>query len=125
MDQRIIANSCCTTPSSLCFWAAVFLVFYGLSLMLRTIWPALDGFEQTLILAALGAACVINFRHNRTFHCAFTGPIFLLAAFVAAFMEAGIWNIDARTLWGFVLVASGLVFLLLEWRTAGRGHARL
>jgi hypothetical protein len=93
-------------------------VFYGISLVLRTIWPALDGFEQTLILVSLGAACLVNFRRNRTFHCAFTGPLFLCAAVIAALIEAGIWSIDPRALWGVVLATAGLVFVL-EWRTVG------
>jgi hypothetical protein len=101
--------------------AAAFLVFYGAGLFLRTIWPVLDQFDHTLILVALGAACLVNFGRNRTLHCAFTGPIFLVGATAAAFIETGIWNIDIRALWGVVLAATGLAFLV-EWRTVAGGR---
>ena len=100
------------------FWAAAFAVLYGVGLLARSAWPVVDPYADTLLLAALGAACFINFRRNRTLHCGLTGPLFLVAAIVAAFMEAGIWGINERALWGVVLAGVALAFLI-EWRAVG------
>ena len=118
MARPTLARTCCTTPSAMCFFAAVFLVLYGVGLFLGTVWPALQQYDQTLILAALGVACFINFGRNRTLHCAITGPVFLLSALVATLAEAGIWSVNPTALWGLVLAAVGLAFLV-EWRTVG------
>ena len=75
-----------------------------------------------MLLAALGAACSINFGRNRTLHCGLTGPLFVVAAIVAIMMEAGVWRVNEGALWGVVLVGVGLAFLI-EWRVVGRqGH---
>jgi asparagine N-glycosylation enzyme membrane subunit Stt3 len=112
-------QSCCTTPSAAGFWAAMFALFYGMALLLGTIWPGVQRYGDTVILTALGAACFANFSRNRTLHCGLTGPLFLVAAILAFLMEAGIWSIDHSTLWGVVLAGVAVAFLI-EWRTARR-----
>jgi hypothetical protein len=101
------------------FWAAAFVALYGLGLIARSTWPALEPYADTLLLAALGLACFINFGRNRTLHCGLTGPLFLIAAVVALLMEAQVWNVDEGALWGLVLLGVALAFLL-EWRAVGR-----
>ncbi len=119
MKRLTLAQSCCTTPSAIWYWAGMFLLLYGAGILLGIIWPAVRQFGDTLILAALGAACFLNFARNRTLHCALTGPVFLLAAGVAALVEVGIWSLDLLAVWGVVLAAVGLAFII-EWRTVGR-----
>ncbi len=63
-------------------------------LLVRSAWAAVQPFGDTLMLAALAAACVINFGRNRTLHCGMTGPLFILGAVAAALIEAGIWQFD-------------------------------
>ena len=105
------------------FWAAAFAVLYGVGVLARSTWPVFEPFGDTLLLAALGSACFINFGRNRTLHCGLTGPLFLVAAIVAALIEAGIWNLGEEALWGVVLVGVALAFLI-EWRVVGReGHS--
>lgn len=116
--KRSLAQSCCTTPSAMCFWAVTFAIIYGAGLVVRTIWPAFRQYGDTLILVALGTACFINFGRNRTLHCVLTGPMFVLAAVVAALGEAAIWHVDFSALWGVVLVAVAVAFMV-EWRTVG------
>ena len=117
------SQTCCTSPAAMWFWAAAFAVLYGIGLVMRSIWPAFEPYADTLLLVALGAACFINFGRNRTLHCGLTGPLFLVAAIVAALMEAGIWNVDENALWSVVLVGVALAFLI-EWRAVGRqGHS--
>ena len=115
---RSTLRSCCaTTPSSACFWTIVFLLAYGATLVLRSVWAALDRFGDALLLTALGAACVLNAARNRTYHCVLTAPLFLVAAIVAALADAGIWHIRSGLLWGTVIVGVGGAFVA-EWRAA-------
>lgn len=103
----------------MCFWGVMFVLFYGMGLLLHAAWPGLRPYGNTTILVALAAACFVNFGRNRTLHCGLTGPQFVAAALVALLMEAGIWTIDQSALWGVVLVGVALAFLI-EWRTVGR-----
>lgn len=106
---------CCTTPGALCFWGATFMVLYGAGLLTFSLWPSLWLFDQALVLAALGVACVVNFGVNRTFHCGITGPLFLVAAGVVAMGEAGFWNVNITMVWALLLIGIGGA-AFLEWR---------
>ena len=101
------------------FWGFVFLAVYGVGLLVKAGWPAVGPYGDTLLLVALGIACVINFGRNRTLHCGLTGPLFLLAAVVAALVEAGSWSTNMSVLWGVVLAGVAVAFIV-EWRVAGR-----
>jgi asparagine N-glycosylation enzyme membrane subunit Stt3 len=119
MTRQAHGLGCCTTPSAVCFWAVMFGFFYGAGLLLATVWPAVQHYRDTVLLTALAAACVANFRRNRTLHCRLTGPLFLLGAIAALVTEAGFWRVDRSALWCVVLIGVGLAFLI-EWRTVGR-----
>ena len=116
MTRRLLAGSCCTTPSAMGFWAAAFVLLYGGALLLSSVWPALSPYGDTLILASLGIACLINFSRNRTLHCGITGPIFLVGAVAAALIESGRWVADLSIVWSVVLLGVGIAFVV-EWRT--------
>lgn len=116
--MKLTSRSCCTTPSAMWFWVVMFLAFYGLGVLITQNWPALDPYGATILLSALGLACVVNFRRNWTLHCGLTGPLFLIAAAVAASMEAGFWNGNMTLLWTVVALGVGLAFVV-EWRIAG------
>jgi hypothetical protein len=119
MERQLLGRSCCTTPAAMCFWAAIFVLIYGAGLLLTSVWPQARPFEDTLILVALAAACVVNFWRNRTLHCGITGPLFLVGAVAAALIEAGAWRFDLAIVWGVVLLGVGIAFIV-EWRTVGR-----
>jgi hypothetical protein len=119
MARFTFNQTCCTSPAAMWFWAAAFVVLYGIGLFARSTWPVFEPYGDTLLLAALGLACFINFGRNRTLHCGLTGPLFLIAATVAVLMEAGVWSVNENALWGLVLVGVALAFLI-EWRTVGR-----
>jgi hypothetical protein len=115
-----LRRSCCaTTPFAMLFWAGAFLLVYGAGRLLGSIWPAFQGYGDTLIMAALGAACFINFARNRTLHCALSGPLFVAAALITALVESGVWNLHIHALWGVVLVGV-IVTFIIEWRTVRR-----
>jgi hypothetical protein len=105
----------------MCLWAGVFVLIYGAALLLRSFWPALQAFGDTLLLLSLAAACLINFGRNRTLHCGITGPLFAVAALAAALIEGGAWHVDMTVVWGVVLVGVGIAFLI-EWRTVGQAQ---
>lgn len=119
MARRFLAHSCCTTPAAIGYWTGAFVLLYGFGLLLTSLWPGVRPFEDTLLLAALGAACFINFGRNRTLHCSITGPIFVFGAVAAALVEGRIWTFDRAIVWGVVLVGVGIAFAI-EWRTVGR-----
>ena len=105
----------CTTPKSLCYWAAVFLIVYGALWLLASMVPWLAGYDGALLFTALGVACLVNALYNRTFHCLLTGPLFLVVALLLALDESGVWEIPGTFVWALVLIGAG-VALLLEQR---------
>jgi len=121
MKRGLLARSCCTTPAAVFFWTAMFVLIYAAGLLMRSVWPAVQPFGDTVILVALGAACVINFGRNRTLHCGLTGPLFVIGAVAAALIEAGAWQFDMRIVWGAVLLGVGVAFAI-EWMTVGRNR---
>ena len=123
MRRQLLARSCCTTPATISFCVFTFVLIYGAGLLLRSVWPGVRPFGDTLILLALAGACFINFGRNRTLHCGITGPIFLLGAVAAALIEAGAWRFDMALVWGLVLLGVGIAFVI-EWRTVGRSGGR-
>lgn len=120
MNARTFGQTCCrTTPAAMAFWGIAFVLVYGAAMVAGSFWPAVGHYGDTIILASLGVACFANFARNRTLHCGPSGPIFALGAVVAAAVEAGVWDLDLRVVWGIVLVAvAGALFI--EWRTVGR-----
>jgi len=70
----------------------------------------------------MAIGCLANWRRNRSFHCAITGPLFLIAG--AVFLLSGVRMIHVNTLWvwQFILIGIGIAFLL-EWRYAKRSAA--
>jgi len=117
--RQVFKNSCCTTPSALCLWGVAFLTFYGFAQLLRNAWPPLEPYGDTLVLAAMAGACLVNFRRNRTLHCALTAPLFIVASAVTALVEARIWHVDMPLVWSVIVAAVALAFVI-EWRVAPR-----
>ena len=116
MIHRAFSQSCCTTPSAMCFWATAFIFLYGLGLLAGSAWPALRAYTDTYLLASLGVACLANFGQNRTLHCGITGPAFLIGALAMGTIESRLWNADPAVIWGVVLIVVAGA-LIIEWRT--------
>ena len=119
MKPGLFTRSCCTTPAAMFFWGAMFALIYSAGLLLRSAWPGAQPFGDTLILVALGAACLINYGWNRTLHCGITAPLFIVGSLAAALIEAGVWQFDMAILWAGVLLGVGIAFVV-EWWTVGR-----
>ncbi len=119
MSQDPRGTACCTTASAMCFFAAAFAILYGAGLVLQYLLTPLQGYGGVILFAALGLACLANFARNRTFHCAITGPFFLLMALLMGLASAWQRPVPESVLWAVVLIVSGTAFLL-EWRYARR-----
>jgi hypothetical protein len=63
------SQTCCTSPAAMWFWAAAFAVLYGVGFLVRSTWPVFEPFGNTLLLAALGSACFINFGRGCPSNC--------------------------------------------------------
>jgi len=65
----------------------------------------------------MAIGCVANWFGHRTFHCAITGPLFLIAAVVFLLSDMSIKRVNSFLVWPFVLIGVGIAFVL-EWRYA-------
>ena len=78
-------------------------------------WRPLHASSAATILFAMAIGCVANWLRNRTFHCAITGPLFLIASLVFLVSGVRMIHVNALWVWPFVLIGVGVAFLL-EWR---------
>lgn len=111
MPETQPKNLCCTSPQSLCYWGAAFLIFYatGLALLLWLHWQP---YELVVLFTSLGLACFANLVRNRSFHCTITGPFFLLVALALGLEAAGVWKVGRELLWPAVVIVVCAAFLL-------------
>lgn len=102
---------CCTSPGALCYWGAAFVILYAIGLGL-VFWLRWQPYELVVLFTALGLACFVNLVRNRSFHCAITGPFFLLVALGLGLEAAGIWRAGREILWPAVVIVVCAAFLL-------------
>lgn len=108
-------GSCCSSPGSMCYWFSVSLIAWGALSVVGIFWCPLHASAASTILLAAAIGCFANWHRNRTFHCAITGPLFLIAGLVFLLAGEGAFQVDPSWIWPFVLVGAGIAFLL-EWR---------
>jgi hypothetical protein len=63
--------------------------------------------------------CLANWLRNHTFHCAITGPLFLIGGVLFLLSEVRMIQVNARWVWPVVLIGIGIAFVL-EWLYAQR-----
>ena len=117
MKQNQIA--CCSSPATICYWFAASLCAWGLLSLLGIYWRPLHGSSASRILFAMAIGCAANWLRNRTYHCAITGPIFLIAGFIFLLPVVVTFRVNPSWVWPVVLIGVGVAFLL-EWRFAKR-----
>jgi len=113
------AQACCSSPAAVCYWFAVSLMAWGVLSLIGVYWRLLHASSAATCLLAMAIGCFANWLRNRTYHCAVTGPLFLIAGVVFLFSDARIIHVNALWVWPFVLLGVGIAFLL-EWRYARR-----
>ena len=67
----------------------------------------------------MAIGCLANWLRNRSFHCAITGPIFLIGGVVFLLSGVHMTHVNASWVRLFVLLGIGIAFLL-EWKYARR-----
>jgi hypothetical protein len=67
----------------------------------------------------MAIGCLANWIRNRSFHCAITSPLFLIAGVIFLLSCERMIHINTRWVWPFVLIGTGIAFLL-EWRYGKR-----
>ena len=116
-------RACCSSPAAICYWFASTLIAWGVLSLVGIYWHPLRASSAATILFAAAIGCAANWLRNRTFHCAITGPVFLIAGF--AFLLSGriAFRVSTFWVWPFVLIGVGVAFLL-EWSYAKRPAPR-
>jgi hypothetical protein len=98
----------------LCYWFVVSLVAWGVLSLTGIYWHPLHASSAPACLFAMAIGCLANFHRNRSFHCAITGPLFLIGGFVFLLAGAGMIHVNTRWVWRVLLLGAGIAFLL-EW----------
>jgi hypothetical protein len=112
-------GACCSSRAAMCYWFAASLIAWGVLSFIGLYWRPLHASSAAAILFAMAIGCVANWLRNRTFHCAITGPLFLIAAVVLLLSDVSMAHVNSLLVWPFVLIGVGIAFLL-EWRYAQR-----
>ena len=112
-------EACCSSPAAICYWFAASLCAWALLSLVGIYWHPLHGSSASTILFAMAIGCAANWLKNRTFHCAITVPIFLIAGLVFLLPGVVTFRVGTSWVWPFVLIGVGVAFLL-EWRYAKR-----
>ena len=110
-------ETCCTSPAAVCYWFTVSLVAWGVLSFVGIYWRPLHALSAATILFGMAIGCFANWLRHRTFHCAITGPLFLIAAVVFLLSDVSMAHVDSFLVWPFVVIGVGIAFLL-EWRYA-------
>ena len=67
-------------------------------------------FDALVQCFAIG--CFANWLRNRTFHCAISGPLFLIGGVMFLLSEMNVIHVNTHWVWPFVLIGVGVAFLL-------------
>lgn len=112
-------EACCTAPAAMCYWLNVSLIACGALSLMGIYWRPLRASSAATLLFGMAVGCLANWLRNRSFHCAITGPLFLLTGVL--FLLSGMRTVSVNTLWiwPLVLMGTGIAFLL-ESRHAKR-----
>jgi hypothetical protein len=113
----------CSSPAAMFYWFIVSLIAWGvLGVVLGIIGVYSHPFRvsaSAACLIAMAIGCAANWFRNHSFHCAITGPVFLIAGIVFLLADTRVIHGSVLLVWPFVLIAVGIAFLL-EWRYANR-----
>jgi len=112
-------RACCTSPAAMCYWLAASLIAWAVLSTAGNYWHPLHWYSASTILFAMAVGCVANWLRNRSFHCAITGPLFLIAAIFFLLADMRFTHVNASLVWSLLFIGTASAFLL-EWRYAKR-----
>ena len=105
-------KACCSSPAAICYWFIVSLMAWGVLDFVGIYWRPLHASSEATCLFAMAIGCLANWRRNRTFHCAITGPLFLIGGVAFLLSGVGVTHVNTHWVWPFVLIGVGVAFLL-------------
>jgi len=114
---------CCSSPAAMCYWFAASLIAWGVLGLAGIYWYPLHWYSAATILFAVGIGCIANWLRNRSFHCAITAPLFLIAATLFLLDSLGIARVNVSLVWSLLFVGTAVAFLL-EWKYAKRSASQ-
>ena len=120
MPKRV--EACCSSPAAICYWFVASLVAWGVLSLIGIFWPPLHAPSPSACLFAMAIGCFANWTKNRSYHCAITGPLFLVAGIVFLLTGERMIHLSENWVWTFVVIGTGVAFLL-EWLYAKRAPA--
>ena len=94
-------------------WAILGWLLGAAGVALGFWYESLRPIAWTAAFGASGVLCTVNALRSRRFHCAFTGPLFLIGALLTLARAIG-WITISWNLIGWGVVASVLGFVLVE-----------
>jgi hypothetical protein len=112
-------EACCSSPAAICYWFMVSLIAWGVLSLIGIYWRPLHAPSEAACLFAMAVGCLANWLKNRSYHCAITGPLFLIAGVAFFLVGAQVIHVNTFLVWRFVLIGIGVAFLM-EWRYAKR-----
>lgn len=114
MGMRDHVKGCCSSPAAMRYWFVVSLIAWGVLSFIGVYWHPLHGSSAVTILFAMTIGCGANWLRNRSFHCAITGPLFLIAGTIFLLSGVGMIGLNTRWVWPLVFIGVCIAFLL-EW----------
>lgn len=112
-------KACCSSPAAICYWFVVSLIAWGVLSLAGIYWHPLHATSASTCLFAMAIGCLANWSRNRSFHCAITGPLFLIGGIIFLLSDVRLIYMNPSWVWAFVLIGVGIAFLL-EWLYAAR-----
>src|SRR5260370_14508680 len=105
-------GACCSSPAAMCYWLTASLIAWGVLSLIGIYWRPLHALSAATTLFAMASGCAANWFRNRTFHCAITGPVFLLARVVFLLSDVSMAHVNSPLVCPFVLIAVAIASVL-------------
>jgi hypothetical protein len=112
MTKRV--EACCSSPAAICYWFVVSLIAWGVLSLIGIYWRPLHASSAVACLFAMAIGCLANWVRNRSFHCAVTGPLFLIGGITFLLSSVRMIHVDTHWVWPVLLIGVAIAFLL-EW----------
>ena len=97
---------CCSSPQAIRYWFVASLIAWVILSLAGLYWHPLRWYAASTALFGMGIGCVANWFRNRSFHCAITAPLFLIAAVVFALADRSVLRVNASFVWLLVLLGT-------------------